>query len=384
MGCNFVLLLLALGNWIPHMVTQTHREVQLRDLFLSSYPDDWTFTVWKATYAVVTPLTFIFPLVYFWSVTQFIKKQESERVLESQAVKIWRNDIIDENKDVSTIARILRIMCTYSVFVLMLTAVFFATKFFTEKQIANPIEGRSNVSPARQYAFAGLISLTIIIINQVWYNLCKVLTDFEKLPSVTAVRQHNAFKLIMFRVINLLVVMRTQADVVYDDQSVSQCMPGGPPPKCVTDVIARQFFVLSLIEFALAAFFAPAYPLLLRVASKLPLPSLHRFIDPKDPRPPFDVADEYVEVIYRLYMAYIGVSVFPLITLLCLLTNIVEYYVDKYTMLRLCRPPTLKGSMKKPVTVFLVIIAVAAVLSAPRLSNDEYLGFFWKPCKLCP
>ena len=77
----------------------------------------------------------------------------------------------------------------------------------------------------------------------------------------------------------------------------------------------------------------------------------------------FDISDEYVHQLYRLFIMYLGMSVFPLIGLLSLLGSLIEYPLDKLRMLRVCqRPKRLESSMKNFTILFLFGTAVAALL----------------------
>jgi hypothetical protein len=64
-------------------------------------------------------------------------------------------------------------------------------------------------------------------------------------------------------------------------------------------------------------------------------------------RPEFDLAEEYLELIYRQFIIYLAFAIVPLVPVLGLLANIVEYRVDKYRLLRICQQPRgLQGSMR--------------------------------------
>lgn len=59
-------------------------------------------------------------------------------------------------------------------------------------------------------------------------------------------------------------------------------------------------------------------------------------------------------------------SVFPMVSLLGLVTNILEYPLDKFRMLRICqKPKRLDISMKRFLIVWLAVTAAAALVSYP-------------------
>jgi len=51
----------------------------------------------------------------------------------------------------------------------------------------------------------------------------------------------------------------------------------------------------------------------------------------------FDIAFEYMELFYRQYIMYLGMTVLPVIVPICILINLVEYISDKYRLLALSR-----------------------------------------------
>jgi hypothetical protein len=47
-------------------------------------------------------------------------------------------------------------------------------------------------------------------------------------------------------------------------------------------------------------------------------------------QPEFDIAKEYMELFYKQFIICLGMTVFPLITLLGMLSYILEYMLDRY------------------------------------------------------
>jgi hypothetical protein len=59
-------------------------------------------------------------------------------------------------------------------------------------------------------------------------------------------------------------------------------------------------------------------------------------------------------------------TVFPLMPVLCVVSNILEYWVDKFRMVKLCqKPKRLDLSMKTFLVIWLLVVALAAVVSYP-------------------
>lgn len=70
---------------------------------------------------------------------------------------------------------------------------------------------------------------------------------------------------------------------------------------------------------------------------------------------------------YSQFIIYLGSIVFPYITLLGLVANILEYPANKFRMLRLSQTPKwLDISLKKMINFYMIIIALCALLLWPQ------------------
>jgi len=88
-------------------------------------------------------------------------------------------------------------------------------------------------------------------------------------------------------------------------------------------------------------------------------------------KPEFDIAQEYLEIFYRQFIIYLGMTVFPALAILGFIANILEYPLDRIRMLRICqRPKRIDLSMKRFLLFWLILIAVAATFAPPQ-------GAFW-------
>ena len=88
-------------------------------------------------------------------------------------------------------------------------------------------------------------------------------------------------------------------------------------------------------------------------------------------RPEFDLSEQFLQVLYRQFILYIGILVFPLIGILGVVGNLVEYPLDRLQLLRLCKEPhyiiDTHGSF---LLIFLLIVGIVAFLMYPN-------GAFW-------
>jgi len=102
-------------------------------------------------------------------------------------------------------------------------------------------------------------------------------------------------------------------------------------------------------------------------------------------QPEFEVAEQYLNLIYRQFIMYISFPFFPLIGLVSLICNLVEYVqilhscnmgfylscrfsyiLDKVILLRICKtPPQLRGSMKHYLIFFLFVSGILSLVLFP-------------------
>jgi len=92
----------------------------------------------------------------------------------------------------------------------------------------------------------------------------------------------------------------------------------------------------------------------------------------------FDVSFEYLHLLYRQFIVFLGMSIFPLVSVLGLVAFLVEYRCDKLRFLKLSKNPhRMNGSMKFWLVVFLFINAVLAAASFPNGTIWILSGFYY-------
>jgi TMC domain len=81
-------------------------------------------------------------------------------------------------------------------------------------------------------------------------------------------------------------------------------------------------------------------------------------------RPQFELTPNYLEIIYRQYVIFIGMVASPLVSLLAVVATAVEYVLDKATLTRIAKkPPRSVESNRSLVTVFAFAVAIAAMIN---------------------
>jgi len=109
----------------------------------------------------------------------------------------------------------------------------------------------------------------------------------------------------------------------------------------------------------------------------------HPYLDKKKSdkgRPDFDLAEEYLELLYRQFIIYLAIPLFPLVSLLALIGGLFEYPIDKMVLLKISKtPPFLSGSMKSYLVFYMFFIAVFATFIFPQGIFWVLIGFPYNP-----
>ena len=82
----------------------------------------------------------------------------------------------------------------------------------------------------------------------------------------------------------------------------------------------------------------------------------------------FDLPEEFTEVLYRQFLIYLGTAVFPLLPVLGVASYFLEYWVDKYRLIYLCRKEMSKARPVRARLLFAlhILAALAALFSFPN------------------
>jgi len=227
--------------------------------------------------------------------------------------------------------------------------------------------------------FGYSIGLTIFVLgtNAIWWKLCEVLTNFEGHSTWSQYRKHLTLKYYFFKVINLLVIfisrymVRTSSDwfnfiplylFILRNATVNISLT------CTLELDSEQFLLLIVTEMIATRFTAVIGPwIYYKLWSKCN--EAGPFSDKG--RPIFDLPMEYLEVLYRQFIIYLGITVFPWIVILGVIGNIVDYPVNKWYLLNIAHtPPLLRGSMRSFLVFFMFMTSLLSLIVFPQ-------GIFW-------
>ena len=203
------------------------------------------------------------------------------------------------------------------------------------------------------------IAILVSVLNIIYTFIARLMTEFEKWEIFSRWKRSLTVKLIFFKLANIVTVYASK-----DYNAIAA-------NSCVYDVIGEQFltllivetFVMNIWEMLLTVIWAKNYRLYARVVGSIN--------GDYDNLPPFDLAIEYLEVIYRQYLSILAMVVFPLSIAFATLGFVMEFWVDKIRLFKICgKPRHMSHSQKEFLAFNLGLVAVVSFFT-------PYAGSIW-------
>eukprot|EP01122_Echinamoeba_exundans_P012425 TRINITY_DN5183_c0_g2_i2.p1 TRINITY_DN5183_c0_g2~~TRINITY_DN5183_c0_g2_i2.p1 ORF type:complete len:345 (+),score=55.47 TRINITY_DN5183_c0_g2_i2:410-1444(+) len=225
------------------------------------------------------------------------------------------------------------------------------------------------------------ISVVIAVMNVIWKQICVFLTRFEQHYTYSQFLNHHTIKFFVWRILNVCfmflgrwlvavgAIEATPAFSFLKDRWADVGNPYADPCRIIT-ILAEQYTILLVIELTVGNLVEILIPMAwLKFQQVCCNKVTGENLDAG--RMDFDVAEEYLELLYRQFIVYMGMTVFPTIGFFGMLVNIVEYPLDKWRLLRISKtPPPLRGSMHSFLVFFLFLSALISIVVFPY-------GFGW-------
>jgi len=224
------------------------------------------------------------------------------------------------------------------------------------------------------FGYVLAIAVFVMLSNALCWKLCEVLTILEGHYTWTDYRQHLTIKYYLFKIISLAVifvsrlVVHLKKDWVLQNITIygiiSKDTSSALAQACTLEIDSEQFLILILVELTATratAIIGPwfYYKLWAKCNEAGPF-SDHG-------RPDFDVAVEYLQVLYRQFLLYLGMTIFPWIVLIGMIGNLIDYPINKWYLLTITRtPPLLRGSMRSFLVFFMFLTSLISVLIFPQ------------------
>ncbi|KAH3744748.1 DUF590 family protein [Pelomyxa schiedti] len=404
---NVFLFLLAAINFVPHFfidfsignsdddalsIVQEQRKL----FYLSSYSQP-VFSYWITTVSVVIISAFFLGPLYSKTVSGFFNKRQLFDHEDNWDVE----DTIPENAAISKCSHIARMCLCYSIFILLLLLLAIFTFGFAILEM-NFVS--SKVASA-------CIAFVICIIRMVWGVLGTYLTKFERHKTWISFENHALLKWYLFKLMSLasvylcrwLVAVRYAEQFTFnwdipdipwfEDSSSGNFTSSTSRPNseelekiCGLVSIGDQFVMLLAIDLIVSNFMEIILPIVWPIIKKIFTCSCckkDKQLSPKSKRPEFEVAEEYLELLYRQFVIYLGFPFVPMISAMGLIINLFELLVDRFRLVKICKkPPVLHGSMKKQLVFYLFLTAGATAACFPNGGGWIIAGFHYS--NVCP
>lgn len=197
-----------------------------------------------------------------------------------------------------------------------------------------------------------VISILIVVFGYIGTLISDKLTSFEKHTKTSSYGMHKTAKLFFFKafIVSTVTIFQRFAAMITDTEK--EC-PMRPEAMDFFSIILTDLVVSNLIDWAFSIFENH---------------SKKRNIRKNKPVEPisFDVASENFELLYRQYVMYLGMSVFPLIVPFTILTFIIEYFLDKKRLIKYVDDEKkMSGDDPRRLSVLLFVMAAIAFVMWP-------------------
>lgn len=355
---NIVLALVGLINLIPHFYKyrdalnkDPNKKASFDVIFVSSY-EAGNKNAWMTSSGLIIIVLFMCGPIYAYYVDWYRKKRESgdagyvEDPFEGQ-YQVDSDDCVDKIKypGGAPTAAEQTVRRTFSIIVFI--GVLFG------QGIVNWYLQRA-LRRLGESLIALLLSLVMSAINITWKFICEYLTVFEKHTYHSDARRWDCFKVFLFKMLNLLVLMLVKKIELLDNTT-----------DCPLQNMGSQFVFLFFVDFAANIATGLILPLLENCWSRRKAETSTESNDAL--KATFVLSEQYVEGLYRQFIVCMGVFVVPVLPFLQLIASMFEYWLDKYRLLRITqKPQKTNNSFRNVLLFFSFCIALASLVAYPN------------------
>jgi len=377
---NLVLALLGLVSFVPHCVIDEWRAKDaFNNLYISTFSTD-IFPYWVASSCVMIIVMFCVGPLYGGRVTLYFKMRK-EKDTQSTLAGTER-DIIKKNRDVHFCNRWSRVFLSYIIFVILLFLSGVAEFFIV---IIEEIFAGSYVS-------AFTLAIFVWVINWFWRRIAAWMSKHEKHKTHSSKRFHYGLKAMLFRVCSIVVLWITRFFVweAYGDKI--QTAPylsditdnGGHGHACGLESTGNLFVIMVIAEIVISIFVEFFQVLIHYLRKRFGI--LKKKYEGHHARcwPEFDVTEQYIEVLYRQFLIYVGFTIVPILPLIGLIGNEIKYFFDKFHLTKMSKRPhnRLEGSNRGVIVFFLLLLSFFALAMFPIGQVWVLSGFHFR--EECP
>lgn len=355
---NTTLLILQLSGWITHLARDWYMIRSIQDVLFTSGFSPKLVLIWRIINIVCIIASLLLPPLYLIFTRIWLLSRR--KILPDDGSV----DEIQENTSISIRSKILRLIVSYSIFIFILSISIAITTGLSILQNYQFIYTLIGSSVARMIISVAT-SIVMVITNIIWDTINIRLTNMEKHNTHTKSRNHNMFKIILFRMLNVCIMISCK--VLFSS-------------RCILEDIGEQlliYLILDITVYNMIEIIVPYGTYLCMKGCK----------SKKDHRPEFNITDEYFELVYRQFIIYIGMISFPMIVLVGAIATWIELLVDKFRLVYICKVPTYReGGNELLIAIFLMLAGLFASLSPSGGGIYTITGHYWcigGNCTIC-
>jgi hypothetical protein len=198
------------------------------------------------------------------------------------------------------------------------------------------------------------LSIFIDIVNMIFRYTCKNLTMLEGHVYFTEYRRSELIKTFIFKSLNVLVFLYLTGVHFLKTENV-----------CPAELMSYQFFYLLVTDIFFGIFFSIIGPKIIECIGKRYANSRGSKLD--NYMPQFYISDQYTDATYRMFLICLGVWVSPMLPFIGLIGYIVEYWLDKYVLMRLTwKPNRVNSSFDHVIGILFIFIIVGVMFVYPN------------------
>lgn len=208
------------------------------------------------------------------------------------------------------------------------------------------------------------IALFVSAMGYAWEKVCDKLTMLEYWAYWSDYWKSSCIKVLLFKILNVFTVFLVKR--IEFEEKVE-------PGNCQLEDLGDQFILLVALNSASSV----AY--LLYVTTSAEDEERNEFGTRE-----FIISQEYVELVYRQFLIGLGFLVMPMIAIFGLAANILEYWVDKFRMLKVChKPKVISASFRGVLAFYFFFSAMFVLASYPNGAIFILAGNFDRVSLLC-
>lgn len=335
-----------MGYHIAHYVREHQTFVSvsmfLDMFFLTSYEPEERGRWYVATgtaFAVALVAYWVFP-VRLWALVR-ARGGRAGALGAASGQDVWENDsmnvlpeemgFVERNLRTRPLSRVVRRAASHVLFLVALAAAVAVQAAVVFRKVASV--DLAEYIPDASLGVASFTSISVwdflvMLVNNVLDFLGRSvagwLTHLEAHKRRITHSRHKTVKLFVFK----FVVVNT----MYITQKLVYVARGYYTSECPMRAVASKFLVFMVMNLTVGNLSNWLVPLVLHRRVR----RAQRRSRPYKPVQ-FDIAFEYMELFYRQYVMYLGMTVFPAIVPIAIAINLLEYASDKYRLLLLSR-----------------------------------------------